>query len=272
LSNADRVYCSAESARQKENGGECLLNAFVLFLLFFHLRSPSSPMARSAAHHANGDNVVSHELEYELDVSPPPSLYSIDDKKQPPTADTHSLPQPQNRLSIHTDISVHDASPPPPPQPSFKLLFSLLSRRQRLSVLLPAVIFSIVSGGVAPFMTLVVGQVFNSFAHFPLSNPSQDARDKLMHDVGIQALELVGLAAGSVILSSITSCFWIWVGEHNAMALGKRVYKSVTGKDMAWFDTKMGSDASNTDSIGAGGMMTQFQRYVFYYHALVRFS
>lgn len=216
-------------------------------------------MARTAATtHASDANVVSHELEYELDVSPPSSLYSIDDAKHPPTA---SVPS-QNRLSVHTDITTVQATPSPPPQPSFKLLFSLLSLRQRLSVLFPAIAFSLVSGGIAPFMTLVVGQVFNSFAHFPLSNPSQQDRDRLMHDVGIQALELVGLAAGSVILSSITSCLWIWTGEHNAMALGKRVYRSVTGKDMAWFDTKMGSDASQTDSIGAGGMMTQFQRWV----------
>lgn len=48
---------------------------------------------------------------------------------------------------------------------------------------------------------------------------------------------------------------WIWTGERNAMALRKAVYRSVTKKDMVWFDTYL----SDQD---AGGLMAKFTRYV----------
>ena len=153
-----------------------------------------------------------------------------------------------------------------PPTPSIRLLFSLLSRRDVLLLVLPAVLSSVIGGGVAPFMTYVVGQVFNSFAQFPLtSNPSQDAKSALLHDVGLSALELVGLAAAALSLSSLTSCLWIWTGERNTMLLRKKVYSSVTSKDMIWFDTKMGAEDSvqSTEGdgpVGAGGLMAKFAR------------
>lgn len=153
-----------------------------------------------------------------------------------------------------------------PPTPSIRLLFSLLSRRDVLLLVLPAVLSSVIGGGVAPFMTYVVGQVFNSFAQFPLtSNPPQDAKSALLHDVGLSALELVGLAAAALSLSSLTSCLWIWTGERNTMLLRKKVYSSVTSKDMIWFDTKMGAEDSvqSTEGdgpVGAGGLMAKFAR------------
>lgn len=155
-----------------------------------------------------------------------------------------------------------------PPAPTFRLLYTLLSRRDLLSYLLPAVLFSIIAGGVAPFMTFVVGQVFDSFSQFPLtSNPPQEAKTALLHGVGISALELVGLSVAALALSSITSCLWIWTGERNTMKLRKRIYESVSGREMTWFDLRMGSEGSvqTTEAsgpIGAGGMMAQFAKCV----------
>jgi ATP-binding cassette subfamily B (MDR/TAP) protein 1 len=121
-------------------------------------------------------------------------------------------------------------------------------------------------------MTFVIGQAFDAFARFPLTpNPPTQAKDNLLHGVGFAALELVGLAVGSLALSSVTSCLWIWTGEMNVMALRKAVYQSVTAKDMSWFDTHMGmSDGNkltradeNDGPIGAGGLMAKFTRFVF---------
>ena len=116
------------------------------------------------------------------------------------------------------------------------------------------------SGAVAPFMTLVIGMVFDAFAHFPLSNATQSDKDKLRHDIGITAIALVGLAVGALALSSITSSLWIWTGEKNLLAVRKRVYTSVTRKDMVWFDTETGTDGG--DKVGAGGLMAKFARCV----------
>ncbi|OBZ76058.1 Multidrug resistance protein 2 [Grifola frondosa] len=114
-----------------------------------------------------------------------------------------------------------DVSPTPQPtiQPSIRLLFSLLSRRDLFVLVLPAILTSMLAGGVAPFMTFVVGQSFDAFAAFPVSSsPSEDAKRQLLRGVGLSAMELVALAVGALALSSITSSLWIWTGERNLVA------------------------------------------------------
>ena len=52
-------------------------------------------------------------------------------------------------------------------------------------------------------MTLVVGSVFDAFARFPLTpNPPEAAKHQLLQDIGMGALELVGLAAGALVVSA----------------------------------------------------------------------
>lgn len=151
-----------------------------------------------------------------------------------------------------------------PLQPSLALLYSLMSRKDMFCFFLPAVIASLVSGGVAPFMTIAVGQVFDAFAKFPSSNPTQEDKDRLLRGVGLPALTLLALAVAALVLSTITSSLWIATGERNLRALRRRVYGIITNKEMAWFDEKIGSDDSvktadgEDGPFGAGGMMAQF--------------
>lgn len=190
---------------------------------------------------------------YELDLSPRSQRSSFTNLH-----DTH--------LSESTlNVSEHVSTPTPaPPKPTIGLLFSLLPRRDLLLFVLPAIASSMIAGGIAPFMTLVIGQNFEAFASFPLTpNPPESAKHKLMHDVGIAALELLGLGIGALAMTSLTSCLWVWTGERNVMALRKRVYASVIAKDMVWFDTKMGSEGtvqSAEGALGAGGLMAKFTR------------
>nr|WCD39451.1 Ste6-1 [Ganoderma boninense] len=180
----------------------------------------------------------------------------------PSASSTHLSKEPTPRKAE----SPSTAQACPPPQASIPLLFSLLTRRDFFALILPAIFTSVVAGGVAPFMTYVIGRSFDSFAAFPTTpNPSQDAKRKLLNGVGLAALELVGLAVGALALSSVTSCLWIWTGERNLVAVRKRIYAAVTQKDMVWFDTKMGSDESiqsveGDGPIGAGGLMANFAR------------
>ncbi|KZT65220.1 P-loop containing nucleoside triphosphate hydrolase protein [Daedalea quercina L-15889] len=186
-----------------------------------------------------------------------------------PHASTFDLKQ---NLESNTTVNVQTATPAnplpecQPPQPSIRLLFSLVSRRDFYLIVLPAILTSVLAGGVAPFMTYVVGESFNAFANFPTTpNPSESAKTSLLHGVGLAAIELVALAAGALALSSITSSLWIWTGERNLMAVRKRVYAAVTQKDMVWFDTKMGAEDSiqaveGDGPLGAGGLMAKFAR------------
>jgi len=173
-------------------------------------------------------------------------------------------------LSPVTSISRLPLSSYKPLQPSLILLFSLMSRRDMFWFFIPAVLVSLISGGVAPFMTIAVGQVFDAFATFPLSHPTQQDKNKLLRGVGLSALTLLALAVAALVLSTITSNLWIATGERNLRALRRRVYHVITNKEMVWFDKKMGSDDSvkATDGedgpIGAGGMMAQFVKYVWF--------
>ncbi|KAI0752746.1 P-loop containing nucleoside triphosphate hydrolase protein [Daedaleopsis nitida] len=176
------------------------------------------------------------------------------------------LPQSATTLNAPAHTSTPSVAKCPPPQPSIPLLFSLLTRRDFFYLILPAIFTSVFAGGVAPFMTYVIGRSFDSFAAFPTGpNPSEDAKHQLLRGVGLAALELVGLAVGALALSSVTSSLWIWTGERNLVAVRKQIYSAVTRKDMVWFDTKMGLEDSvqaieGDGPIGAGGLMANFAR------------
>ncbi|THH28864.1 hypothetical protein EUX98_g5322 [Antrodiella citrinella] len=176
------------------------------------------------------------------------------------------------KLRISPQSSVHSVNvpsivipTPSPPQPSIRLLFSLLSGRELLIFVLPAVLTSMCAGAIAPFMTLVVGQAFDAYSAFTVATDAESASQKLLHDVGITALELLALAIGALSLSSLTSSLWIWTGERNLMQVRKHVYAAVSKKDMVWYDTKMGGEDSvkateGEGLVGAGGLMAQFAR------------
>ncbi|KAH8833741.1 P-loop containing nucleoside triphosphate hydrolase protein [Flagelloscypha sp. PMI_526] len=157
--------------------------------------------------------------------------------------------------------SVQSVAPQPisPPPPSIKLLFAYLSTRHIFLFLVPAVLASLIAGGLAPFMTLLIGQVFNTFAQFPQSNPSPEDKRALLRGIGITCLELVGLGVGSFLLSSITSSLWIWTGEHNLRGLREHIYLAVSQKDMEWFDTRMDAEEGE-ERIGPAGLMSKFAR------------
>ena len=119
-------------------------------------------------------------------------------------------------------------------------------------------------------MKIAVGQAFDAFSKFPLSNPTQQDKDKLLRDVGLSALELLALAVAGLVLSSVTSSLWIATGEKNLQALRRRAYHIITNEEVHWFEN-MGSDdsAKATDgedgSIGTGGMMAQFVKYAHFH-------
>lgn len=151
------------------------------------------------------------------------------------------------------------------PQPSIRLLYSFLTTRDLLVCIIPAALASIAAGGVAPFMTIVLGQAFNVFATFPsTTTPTDKDRNDLMHGVGLASLELLLLALGSFALTATMSSLWICTGERNAMRLRKQVYEAVTSRDMEWFDAKLGGDADvkegTEERLGPAGLMAKFAK------------
>lgn len=100
-------------------------------------------------------------------------------------------------------------------------MYSFLTVRQRVFLLAPAIVSSVIAGSVAPLMTHVVGQVFDAFAKYPPSDPH------LLSSISLSALQLVALGCASLALSSLTSILWITTAELNVLSLRKAVYTAV---------------------------------------------
>lgn len=148
-----------------------------------------------------------------------------------------------------------------PPQPTFRLLLSLTTRSDAI-ILVPAVFAALSAAAMPPLMTVVVGQAFDTFARFPLtSSPSQQDRANLLHGIGLVAIYLAAIAAGTFFLSGALSALWIWFGERTVMRLRRHVYAAVASREMEWFDLGAGADPSEgEESVGAGGLMAKFAR------------
>jgi len=159
----------------------------------------------------------------------------------------------------------HEPQPPSepyvPPQPSFRLLLSLTARNDAI-ILVPAILAAAFAAAMPPLMTVVVGQAFDTFARFPLtSTPSQEARADLLRGIGLVALYLAAIAAGTFFFSGALSALWIWFGERTVMRLRRLVYGAVASREMEWFDLGAGADpGEGEESVGAGGLMAKFAR------------
>lgn len=191
------------------------------------------------------------------------------DEKLKDSADLEAAEESQiDRDSIYT----MNAPPYQPPKPSIPLLFSFCSKRDVILVFIPSVFVSIIAGGVAPFMTLVLGQGFDAFSTYASNTLQHGVTEKdksdLLHGVGIASIELLALAVGAVALSSLMSSMWILVGERNVLGLRRYVYDVVSSKEMEWFDLNMRSDQGSTDddsspaTSGAAGLMAKFAKQV----------
>lgn len=186
------------------------------------------------------------------------------------TLKTHRSPLHMNEKSDDPDPDaeleprIHHKPHPPnepyaPPQPSLRLLLSLTARNDA-AILVPGILAAGSAAAMPSLMTVVVGQAFDTFAHFT-SNPSQDARAELLRGIGLVTLYLAAIAAGTFFFSGAISALWIWFGERTVMRLRRLVYTAVSSREIEWFDLGAGADlGEGEESIGAGGLMAKFAR------------
>ena len=126
-----------------------------------------------------------------------------------------------------------------------------------------AIAVSLIAGGIQPLMTRLIGQAFNSMANFPASSPTEADKHHLLRTMAFVSLELVGLAVGSLVLSSVMSGLWFRVGEITVMRVRNKVFQAVVKRDIEWFDALGVSDTEKgSEGIGAGGLMAKFTRCV----------
>lgn len=163
-------------------------------------------------------------------------------------------------------------------KPSLVRLFTFLPWGERITLLLPALIFALGSSVVAPLMSLMVGSAFGAMAEYPRNGmATQEDKQRLMHEVGVTSMRFAFIGAGAVVLEYLKQVTWTRFSEATTARLRLKVFHGVKDKPMEWFDTGMGmkqeptkpasgsepaAPAKGLDSIGAGGLMTKFARWV----------
>ena len=184
-----------------------------------------------------------------------PSSYAI-----PPStlAEHPDLLPPTEEEMKQTNLTV-------PIPPTFRGLFFYSQRKDWLFCFLPAFACSATAALIQPFMSKVIGEVFDVFVLFPVdaSMATQAQKDALSAGVRINTIKLVGAGAAALILNYAKGALWSRHGEILLDRLRKAVFDGIQNKGMSWFDLGMGmrdEDQEEGETVGVGGLMAKFTR------------
>ncbi|MBW0499642.1 hypothetical protein O181_039357 [Austropuccinia psidii MF-1] len=204
---------------------------------------PSSPTATNNLCPAPPDSLLNTQNN---SFSPPPTRSILVNGE--PTIPSYHEKQPKQ-----TNMS---SSPPKPGLfRSIILIFSFTAKRDYLLLLLPATLGSVFSGLLPPYMTIMIGDAFQSFTDYTVStiDPSnnladvQKAKDLLRHQIGVVAIKLVCLGAATFFLSLLTHTLWAINGSKITQKLQIAIYDSVSQKELGWFEKGMKTQYSFQD-------------------------
>ncbi|EST09396.2 ABC transporter-like protein [Kalmanozyma brasiliensis GHG001] len=166
-----------------------------------------------------------------------------------------------------TPISTKRSSPSTPlAKPTIRLLFTFLTPRDALLLLLPALLCSLIVGLVPTAMSKVVGHAFDAFTSYnptllPPSAIPSSAHHRLMHSILSSVYLLLGLAAACFVISTLSVSAWICLGERAAARARRALFEAVMGKRLAWYDTGMGlSNEDGEEEVSPAGLMTKCAR------------
>lgn len=189
-------------------------------------------------------------------------------------------PIPASTYEQHLDLSPFPTSPtmsnrtipvPQPIKPRFRRLFVFTTTRDYISLLFPAVVLSILSALIQPYMSIVIGNAFAIFAAYPLNTSLATDADRaaLRSGVANTSIQLTVAGVLALLFNYMKGVTWTRYGETVADRLRSKVYHGVQGKPMEWYDMGMGmreeeqGEGKENDAVGAGGLMSKFNRYIY---------
>lgn len=154
------------------------------------------------------------------------------------------------------------------------MLFAFLSTRDVLLILVPAVLCSIAVGLIPTAMSKIIGKAFDAFTSYnPSAQPSSTIPHAVNHHFLHRVLEtvyaLLGLAAATFFISTVSISLWICLGERTTARVRVALFAGVVGKKLSWYDTGMGLkqtaeeeeyDDEEHIEISPAGLMTKVAR------------
>lgn len=181
---------------------------------------------------------------------------------------------PSSTLEHHPDLLRSPATIPSPTtrhildpiKPTFRGLFSLTTPRDYVIYLLPAFLCSVGGALIQPYMSQIIGDVFDVLTQYPLDNAQATPADRqaLVDGVRLNTTKLVVAGAVAAALNYAKGVLWQIHGEAVVDRLRRTVYCGVQNKGMEWYDLGMGmkeeTEEEEGESIGAGGLMAKFTR------------
>jgi ATP-binding cassette subfamily B (MDR/TAP) protein 1 len=178
---------------------------------------------------------------------------------------------PESTLAEHPDLlprteeEIKQTNMTSPIPPTFRGLFFYSQRKDWLFCFVPAFACSATAALIQPFMSKVIGEVFDVFVLFPVdaSMATQAQKDALSAGVKVNTIKLVGAGAAALVLNYAKGALWSRHGEILVDRLRKAVFEGIQNKGMSWFDLGMGmreEDQEEGETVGAGGLMAKFTR------------
>lgn len=123
---------------------------------------------------------------------------------------------------------------------SWSCLFWFFSKSHYLT-LTGALTFTIISGLVVPFMSIVLGHIFDSLAKFGLGTYTRDA---LLQRITGLIWKLVLLGVTSFLSSAFFYALWQLLAEFQARNARECVLEGLLAKQLKWFDNRKSGVAS----------------------------
>ncbi|RIA92954.1 P-loop containing nucleoside triphosphate hydrolase protein [Glomus cerebriforme] len=110
------------------------------------------------------------------------------------------------------------------------------------------IFFSILSGLLIPFMTFLLGKIFDAFTDKQTGDITKQVFDQ---KISLLLLEFALLGAGSFVLVSLMLTFWMWTGERQSKKMKQIYFRSLLRMEIAYFES---------DDVTSGGLLTSVNK------------
>ncbi|KAG0142797.1 hypothetical protein CROQUDRAFT_97086 [Cronartium quercuum f. sp. fusiforme G11] len=162
--------------------------------------------------------------------------------------------------------------------PALSLIFSFTNPLDYVLLLIPACLCCIVAGLIPPYMTILIGEAFEAFTLYTLTENSfdfADAKHTLRTSIGSVSLRLILIGLASCLLSLLNHTLWSIYAARICEKLQVAIYNALSARHISWFDNGLptshpdqfpvlppdeSQDTNGRCLSAAAGVMSRFSR------------
>ena len=117
---------------------------------------------------------------------------------------------------------------------SWRLLFTF-ANRQHATILIWAIVTTVIAGLLKPVQAILIGNIFTEFTSYGSDNSSH--RD-MLHRVSISCIFLTALGVLAWVLEGIFLSAWMVFGEAQAEQIRRNMFEALLDRDLEWYDSQ----------------------------------